>query len=97
MISHGLGFTPLGVMVNSHEDVFVSCLGLRQWSCSIYCHPVKQVTDRDAFEPLIPKSDTPFTPDQLTLLATFDHRFDVLGSTMLEIPSADLSQESFLA
>ncbi len=78
MISHSLGFTPLGVMVDGHKYVLVPCLGFRQKPRSVHHHSIKQITDRDAFEPLIPRSDASFTLNQLTLLATPDHRFDVL-------------------
>jgi hypothetical protein len=82
MIRHGLGFTPFGVMVDSHKDILVSCFGLRQWPRNVHRHSVKQITDMDAFEPLIPGSDASFTLDQLTLLATPDHRFDILSLTV---------------
>jgi hypothetical protein len=41
MISNCFRLTPLGIMVDGHQDVFVSCLSFRQWSCRVQSDPME--------------------------------------------------------
>ncbi len=57
MISHSLCLTPLRIVIDGHQDVFVACSNFRQWTCSIQCNTMEQITDMNTFQVRISRSD----------------------------------------
>ncbi len=41
MISDRLCLAPLGIVVDGHQNIFVSCFSFRQRSCSVQCNSVE--------------------------------------------------------
>jgi hypothetical protein len=41
MINNCLCLAPLGIVVDGHQNLFVSCFSFRQWSYNVQCNSVE--------------------------------------------------------